>query len=52
LEKRQEASKLLGLFIFATNDTKGSLSMADMLSTYKSQQAVKKVSDSLKAPIF
>jgi transposase len=37
LEKRDEATKQLGLFILATNDIGGSLSMADMLSTYKSQ---------------
>lgn len=49
LEKRDEATKQLVLFILATNNISGSLSMADMLSTYKSQQAVKKGLDSLKA---
>ena len=33
LEKRDEATKQLGLFILATNDIGGSLNMADMLST-------------------
>ena len=42
LEKREEATQQLGLFILATNDVNGSLSMVDMLSTYKSQQAVEK----------
>jgi transposase len=52
LEKREEATKQLGLFIFATNDIKRSLSMADMLSTYKSQQAVEKGFRLLKSPNF
>jgi transposase len=33
LEKRDEATKQLGLFILATNDIGGSLNVADMLST-------------------
>ena len=52
LEKREEATKQLGLFILATNDIDGSLSMADMLSTYKSQQAVEKGFRFLKSPDF
>jgi transposase len=52
LEKREDATKQLGLFILATNDVDSSLSMADMLSTYKSQQGVKKVSGFLKAQTF
>jgi len=52
LEKRDEATKQLGLFILATNDIKGSLSMAEMLSTYKSQQAVEKGFRFLKSPDF
>ena len=52
LEKRQEATKQLGLFILATNDIDGSLSMAEMLSTYKSQQAVEKGFRFLKSPDF
>ena len=52
LEKRQEASQQLGLFILATNDIDGSLSMAEMLSTYKSQQAVEKGFRFLKSPDF
>jgi transposase len=52
LEKREEATQQLGLFILATNDIKGSLSMADMLSTYKSQQAVEKGFRFLKSPDF
>jgi transposase len=53
LEKRDEATaKQLGLFILVTNDIDGSLSMADMLSTYKSQQAVEKGFRSLKSPDF
>jgi transposase len=52
LEKRDEATKQLGLFILTTNDNDGSLSMADMLSTYKSQQAVEKGLRSLKSPDF
>jgi transposase len=50
LGKREEVTKKLGLFILATNDIDGSLSMADMLSTYKSQQAVEKGFRSLKSP--
>lgn len=42
----------LGLFILATNDTSGSLSMGEMLSTYKSQQAVEKGFRFLKSPDF
>jgi transposase len=52
LEKRDEATKQLGLFILATNDIGGSLSMAEMLSTYKSQQAVEKGFRFLKSPDF
>ncbi len=52
LERREEASKQIGLFILASNDIKGSLSMADMLSTYKSQQAVEKSFRFLKSPDF
>jgi transposase len=52
LEKREEATKQLGLFILATNDIDGSLSMAAMLSTYKSQQAVEKGFRLLKNPDF
>jgi transposase len=52
LEKRDEATKQLGLFILATNDIGGSLSMAEMLSTYKSQQAVEKEFRFLKSPDF
>ena len=50
LEMRDEATKRLGLFILATNDIGGSLSMADMLSTYKYQQAVEKGFRFLKSP--
>ena len=52
LQRRDEAKKQLGLFILATNDTTGSLSMSDMLSTYKSQQAVEKGFRFLKSPDF
>jgi len=52
LEKREDATKQLGLFILATNDVNSSLSMADMLSTYKSQQAVEKGFRFLKSPDF
>jgi transposase len=52
LEMRDEATKRLGLFILATNDIGGSLSMADMLSTYKYQQAVEKGFRFLKSPDF
>jgi transposase len=52
LEKREEATKQLGLFILETNDIKGVLSMADMLSTYKSQPAVEKGFRLLKSPDF
>jgi transposase len=52
LEKRDEATKQLGLFILATNDIGGVLSMAEMLSTYKSQQAVEKGFRFLKSPDF
>jgi transposase len=52
LEKRDEATKQPGLFILASNDIKGSLSMAEMLSTYKSQQAVEKGFRLLKSPDF
>jgi transposase len=52
LEKREDTTKQLGLFILATNDVNGSLSMADMLSMYKSQQAVEKGFRLLKSPDF
>jgi transposase len=52
LEKREVATKQLGLFILATNDIKGSLGMAVMLSTYKSQQAVEKGFRLLKTKVF
>jgi transposase len=52
LEKRDEATKQLCLFILATNDSGGSLRMAEMLSTYKSQQAVEKEFRFLKSPDF
>jgi transposase len=52
LEKRKAAFKQLGLFILATNDTTDSLSMAEMLSIYKSQQAVEKGFRFLKSPDF
>ena len=52
LEKCDEATQQLGLFILATNDIKGSLSMVEMLSTYKSQQAVEKGFRFLKSPDF
>ncbi len=52
LKKRDEAIKQLGLFILATNDIADSLSMAEMLSTYKSQQAVEKGFRFLKSPDF
>jgi hypothetical protein len=52
LEKRDKATKQLGLLILATNDIGGSLSMADMLSTYKFQQTVEKGFRSLKSPDF
>jgi len=52
LEKREDATKQLGLFILATNEVDGSLSMAEMLSTYKSQQAVEKGFRFLKSPDF
>jgi transposase len=42
----------LGLFIFATNDVEGLLSVADMLSKYKSQQASEKGFMYLKSPDF
>jgi transposase len=40
------------MFILSTNDVDGSLSMAEMLSTYKSQQAVEKGFRFLKSPDF
>jgi transposase len=52
LEKHEEATQQLGLFILATNDINGALSMADMLSAYKSQQAVEKGFRFLKSPDF
>jgi transposase len=52
LEKRDEATQQLGLFILATNDITGSLSMPDMLNTYKSQQALEKGFRFLKSPDF
>jgi transposase len=52
LEKPEDATKQLGLFILAANDVDSSLSMADMLSTYKSQQAVDKGFRFLKSPDF
>ena len=52
LVKREDATKQLGLFILATNDVNGELSMAEMLSTYKSQQAVEKGFRFLKSPDF
>jgi transposase len=52
LEKREDAAKELGLFIFATNDVDGAFSMYEMFSTYKSQQAVEKVFKFLKRPDF
>jgi transposase len=51
-KRRDEATKKLGLFTLATNDIGGSLSMAEMLSTYKSQQAVEKGFRFLKSPDF
>jgi transposase len=52
LEKRDKATKQLDLFILATNDIGGSLSMAEMLSTYKSQQVVEKGFRFFKSPDF
>jgi transposase len=52
LEKREDATKQLGLFILATNDVNGSLSIYEMFSTYKSQQAVEKGFRFLKRPDF
>jgi transposase len=52
LEKGDEATNQLGLFILATNDIGDSLSMAGMLSKYKSQQAVEKGFRFLKSPDF
>ena len=52
IENREDALGQLGLFILATNDTSGSLSMKEMLSTYKSQQAVEKGFRFLKSPDF
>jgi transposase len=52
LGRRDEAAKKLSLFMLATNDVGGALSLADMLSTYKSQQAVEKGFKSLKSPDF
>jgi transposase len=44
--------KALGLFIIATNQAEGKLTMDKMLSTYKSQQAVEKGFRFLKSPDF
>jgi transposase len=52
LAKREEATKQPGLFIFAINDINGTLSIADMLSTYNSHQAVEKGFRFLKSPDF
>jgi transposase len=52
LEKCDEATKQVGLFILASNDIGGLLSMAEMLSMYKSQQAVEKGFQLLKSPDF
>lgn len=52
LASREEALGQLGLFILATNDTSGTLSMNEMLTTYKSQQAVEKGFRFLKSPDF
>jgi transposase len=52
LEKRDDTTKQLGLFILATNDIGGSLSMAEMLSTYNSSKRLKKGFDFLKVRIF
>jgi transposase len=52
LEKRDGATKQLGLFILATNNIDGSLSMDNILSTYKSKQGVEKGFRFLKSPDF
>jgi transposase len=52
LEKREDATKQTGLLILATNDVSHSLSMAEMLSTHKSQQAVENGFRFLKSPDF
>lgn len=52
LVRRQAALEQLGLFIIATNDVSGSLTMDKMLSTYKSQQSVEKGFRFLKSPDF
>lgn len=52
LVTRQAMLKALGLFIIATNQVEGKLTMDKMLSTYKSQQAVEKGFRFLKSPDF
>jgi len=52
IERREDALGQLGLFILATNDTSGSLNMGEMLSMYKSQQAVENGFRFLKSPDF
>ena len=52
LSKRKEELKQIGLFILATNDTSGDLTMAKMLSIYKSQQKVENGFRFLKSPDF
>lgn len=52
LQRKQSEEDKKGLFILATNDCTGSLSMLDMLMNYKSQQAVERGFRFLKSPDF
>jgi len=52
LQRKQSEEEKKGLFILATNDCTGSLSMLDMLMNYKSQQAVERGFRFLKSPDF
>lgn len=52
LSRREQELKQIGLFILATNDLSSTLTMAELLKTYKAQQAVEKGFRFLKSPDF
>ena len=52
LERVEEANAQTGVFILATNDLSGTLTMAELLATYKAQQTVERGFRFLKSPEF
>jgi transposase len=52
IQRKQASAEQKGLFILATNDCSGELTMQNMLDHYKSQQAVERGFRFLKSPDF